>query len=149
MTFTFKPIIEPGQWIWYLSKFRAWKAQVSLGRYADSPEPLLIAHTKYGCRLRLVPQFSPVALLEMSAWVFKGGFCAYVIIPKIENAAQIRIRTFFKEFLPTGPTHSYPLQNGLIFLFISFSLLVNATLSLYLNTYEWAKQIRNSKLQTI
>ena len=35
--------------IWFLSHSRTTKAQASLCKCADSPHPLLLAYTKYGC----------------------------------------------------------------------------------------------------
>ena len=39
--------------LWYLSQRRPAKAQASLCISADSPEPLLFAHTEYGSRRRV------------------------------------------------------------------------------------------------
>ena len=51
--------------IWYVYYCQAMKAQVSLRKCTDLPKPLLLTYTKY---VRLL------ALLDMSAWVFKDGF---------------------------------------------------------------------------
>ena len=48
----------------------------------DSPEPSLLAYTKYGCRWRLRPKFTPQALLDTSAWAFIRGIPAYAISMK-------------------------------------------------------------------
>ena len=47
--------------VWYLSHQRAAKANANLRICADSPEPSLLAHTKYGCRRRLRPKIRPLA----------------------------------------------------------------------------------------
>ena len=61
----------------YLSHCRASKAQASLCKCTGSPEPSLLAYTKYGCRLRHIPKFTPLVPLNTSAWAFQtiGGFC--------------------------------------------------------------------------
>ena len=63
----------------YFSNQRAAKAQASLRICTDSPEPLLLAYTKYGCRWRLRPNFRHLAWLDMPAWVFIRGICEYAI----------------------------------------------------------------------
>ena len=68
---------------WYLSHKRAANAQASLRICTDSPEPSLLAHTKYGCRLRLRTNFRPLALLDTSARAFIKVICAYAISTEI------------------------------------------------------------------
>ena len=49
-----------GFWYMYLSQFQEMKAQVSLCKCLDSPEPLLHAYTKYRCK----PEFRQLAPLR-------------------------------------------------------------------------------------
>ena len=53
-----------------------------LSIHAVLREPLLLGYTKYGCRWRLRLQIRPLAMLDMSAGAFEGGFCVYPIIAK-------------------------------------------------------------------
>ena len=55
--------------IWYLSHRRAAKVQTRLHIPAVWPEPLLLTYASL---------YVDVALLDMSAWVFNGGFCVHV-----------------------------------------------------------------------
>ena len=59
---------------WYLSYCQAMKAQASL---SNSPYS---HNTKYGCRQRFSPKFRHLALLDMSVWKFKGGFCSNIYL---------------------------------------------------------------------
>ena len=68
---------------WYLSHFRATKAQASLRKCAHSPESSLLACTKSECRGRPRPKLRPLASLDVSAWVFKGSLCACAIRAKV------------------------------------------------------------------
>ena len=58
---------------WYLSHYRATKAQTSLRKCADSPEPSLLAYSRFGCRRRLGHKFSHLPLLDMSIRVLYSG----------------------------------------------------------------------------
>ena len=69
---------------WYLSHCPATKAQTSLHKCTDSPEPTLLACTEYRYSLRLRPTFKPLAWLDTSALMFKGDFC----VPKSQVLAQ-------------------------------------------------------------
>ena len=44
---------------------------------ADSPEPLLLANTKYGYELKLKPKFRFLVTLDKSAWTYIKGICAH------------------------------------------------------------------------
>ena len=46
----------------------------------SSPEPLLLAYSKYEGRWRLRPQFIPLNMLETLPWAFK--VCIYAKLPK-------------------------------------------------------------------
>ena len=46
---------------------------------AVSPEPPLLAYTKYESRERLKLKLIFLACLNRSTWAFKGSFCAYVV----------------------------------------------------------------------
>ena len=57
--------------LWYLSHRRPAKAQASLRIRADSPEPSLFAHLKYGSRQMVRPKHqisSPTGWLHMCDW---------------------------------------------------------------------------------
>ena len=43
--------------------------------WANSPDPLLLAYTMYGCRWRLRPIFIPLALVDVPAWAITRGIC--------------------------------------------------------------------------
>ena len=57
--------------LWYLSHRRPAKAQASLRIHADSPEPLLFAHMKYGIRRRVRQKIKDLAPLDGCACVFE------------------------------------------------------------------------------
>ena len=66
----------------YFSYCHAMKAQVSLRKCADLPEPLQLTYTKY---VRLL------ALLDMSECVFKGWVSSYALSIKIScNGSYIK-----------------------------------------------------------
>ena len=58
---------------WYLSHGRLTKAQTSLHKYADllGPSYLYVHNMDAYEDIDVRPKFRPLALLEMSAWVFK------------------------------------------------------------------------------
>ena len=57
--------------LWYLSHMQPAKAQVSLRIRADSPEPSLFAHMKYGSRRRVRPKIRDQVPLDGCTCVFK------------------------------------------------------------------------------
>ena len=68
-------------------------------------------NTKYGCRWSLRPKFRPLALLDMWAWIFKGGFSVCVISTKnlmswlISSGLQIRMHN--ENYFPYFSTKTY------------------------------------------
>ena len=59
--------------IWHSSHCEATNVQANLCKYVDSPDPLLLVYTKYGCRLRLRTKWRPQNPMVMSPWTNKGG----------------------------------------------------------------------------
>ena len=67
----------------YLSDSRAPQALVSLCICTDSPEPSLLAYTKYGYSRRPRQIFKLLAMLDSSARAFVDDICAYAKSTKI------------------------------------------------------------------
>ena len=59
--------------------------RLCMASLCDSPEPSLLAYTKYGCRWRLRPKFRPLALLNMSAWMSDRSIYAHAIRSEISH----------------------------------------------------------------
>ena len=72
--------------VWYLSHCKATKDQARLRIRADSPDPSLLAYTKYGCRWRSRRKLRPLA--PPPPWKrrhgrFIRGICAYAVSTEI------------------------------------------------------------------
>ena len=57
-------INEAADYIMALIALSSAQTRANLHKRTDSPEPLLLAYTKYGCSWRLGPKISPLSLLE-------------------------------------------------------------------------------------
>ena len=96
--------------VWYLSHYRAMKAQASLRKCADSPEHSLLVYIKFICRLRLRPNFRTPTPLDTSAWTFKEGLCASC--DNEQNTCSIKLlkkktKTGFQDQLSLNAVQKY------------------------------------------
>ena len=72
--------------------------------------------------MQLVPKCGPLAPLDMSAWVFKGGFCTYALHTEISYTVHLEffVRILFswialKDIFAMLKIHDY----GMIYLYQS------------------------------